>query len=87
VKKLLPLFFMVLILQSCVVHSNFPFICFAKKCRQDKSSSRHLAAKIKRNRMPKLKGTIVSGKALPKKKKTKPNDKKQATDSHPSFSN
>ena len=87
IKKFFLLFFLSIILESCAIHSNFPFICFLKKCRQEKSNERHLAARIKRNRAPKLKATMVSRKALPKKY---PADHKKAEAqivSKPSFSN
>ena len=46
-------------LQSClpVIHSHYPFKCFAKKCRQMRSDERHLASKVNKSRIKKLKST------------------------------
>ena len=81
--KNMGLLFVILLLQSCVVHSNFPFICFLKKCRQTKSEARHLSSQINRNRTPKLKGTMIGRNMSAKNIKIKPKNKIKQT--HPGY--
>jgi hypothetical protein len=49
-KKISTLLLITFLLQSCVVHSNFPFVCFLKKCRGTKKTERRIALRIKRNK-------------------------------------
>lgn len=74
-------------LQSCAIHSNFPFVCFLKKCRQDQSQAKHLSARIKRNRTPKLKGTMIGTPMFAKRHKVEPKKGTALSISTPRFSN
>ena len=44
-------------LSSCVIHSEPPYICFAKGCVQSKKKEKGLAMKVKKARVSKPKST------------------------------
>jgi hypothetical protein len=62
-RKNIFIFFVFVLLQSCVVHSHFPFICFLKKCRQPtRSQQRYEATKrIDQRQTNKLKNIKSKG--------------------------
>jgi hypothetical protein len=49
-KKFSALLLITFLLQSCVVHSNFPFVCFLKKCKGTSKIERRIALRIKKNK-------------------------------------
>ena len=63
-------------LQSCVIHSSVPFICFAKGCVQNKKKEKNLAMRVKLARLKKPKST--KGKNVFVKNKTKQKNTIQA---------
>jgi hypothetical protein len=72
IRSNLLVFLAVLFLQSCVVHSSPPFICFVSKCVQEKNKNRAIAMKVKRGKNVKIKSRKSKGeiaKVSPKQKK------------------
>ena len=81
-KKIIVFFFIFILLQSCVLHSHPPFICFSEKCVQNKRDKRHLAAQVRKSRTKKLKST--KGERAKSKVKTK-KETPQSTPADPNF--
>ena len=50
-KKIIVFLFIIFSLESCVIHSSPPFICFAKGCIQSKQKNKAVVVKVKKNRV------------------------------------